>query len=542
MNVMVVVLGTYFNFAVSNAILFGFGFVFFGYRVPWRRVGTVALFTAVVFTALRMVPSFFPLNVVYTLTVSLLISIAIFRLCTGSTIVTAAFISIMGFSVMVLFDVTYTYITVRALGVFPEVADHLSGVLPFMFLLPIAGTVLVVLDRQGDKQAPDKNSVAGTFTIASVDEEVIGLKLLPVGLCATLGVLVNAAATTGFLVRHGLLTPFFFILMMIVLYLVHNMAMPIHRERLLRLLKYLDHIVFFPITVAIVYFSTNPFVLSLLFVPYIVVNTVKPGFRHSTVAVVLSSVSVVVMAWIAPVPEDLASYYGIDIAVLTVFVFLMTHLLVNGFFLDSVRRSIVTATLDSFPEAVFVIDTDMRIVSLNRTAANLAGSADVGVLTGIPVIDLIREKDTWTREMDRIATLHGPISINITLLLPGRSPIPFEGSFSRVIDEFNDCTAFLLSGHPSCQSGAEPLIAEQFGLTARETDILCLVVKGYSNQMITENLFISLPTVKTHLSSIFRKLGVRSRHQLTQIVMGKTEQRDSSEMPLDFVKEKARIV
>ena len=39
-------------------------------------------------------------------------------------------------------------------------------------------------------------------------------------------------------------------------------------------------------------------------------------------------------------------------------------------------------------------------------------------------------------------------------------------------------------------------------LTARERDILALLAKGYDNQTIANELFISLKTVKTHVSNI----------------------------------------
>ncbi|KUG02338.1 two-component response regulator-like protein [hydrocarbon metagenome] len=50
-------------------------------------------------------------------------------------------------------------------------------------------------------------------------------------------------------------------------------------------------------------------------------------------------------------------------------------------------------------------------------------------------------------------------------------------------------------------------------LTKREKDVLALLVKGNSNKEMAENMFISEKTVKNHLTSIFRKLGVKDRTQ-----------------------------
>ena len=49
------------------------------------------------------------------------------------------------------------------------------------------------------------------------------------------------------------------------------------------------------------------------------------------------------------------------------------------------------------------------------------------------------------------------------------------------------------------------------GLTAREQEVLLLLVKGRSNKEIAGTLFISEETVKSHLKTLFGKLGVRDR-------------------------------
>lgn len=50
-------------------------------------------------------------------------------------------------------------------------------------------------------------------------------------------------------------------------------------------------------------------------------------------------------------------------------------------------------------------------------------------------------------------------------------------------------------------------------LTNREREVLDLIAQGKSNQEIAEILFITLKTVKTHVSNILAKLGVEDRTQ-----------------------------
>jgi len=50
-------------------------------------------------------------------------------------------------------------------------------------------------------------------------------------------------------------------------------------------------------------------------------------------------------------------------------------------------------------------------------------------------------------------------------------------------------------------------------LTQREEEVLILVAKGKSNKEIGEALYLSIPTVKTHVSNILRKLSLQGRMQ-----------------------------
>ena len=58
-----------------------------------------------------------------------------------------------------------------------------------------------------------------------------------------------------------------------------------------------------------------------------------------------------------------------------------------------------------------------------------------------------------------------------------------------------------------------------FDLTPRERDVLALLVSGLSNLEISQQLSISIPTVKYHLTSIFAKLGARNRVEAATIAL-----------------------
>lgn len=58
------------------------------------------------------------------------------------------------------------------------------------------------------------------------------------------------------------------------------------------------------------------------------------------------------------------------------------------------------------------------------------------------------------------------------------------------------------------------LHATAYGLSSREKEVIDLVVRGYSTRQISTVLYISKNTVQNHLSSVFQKVGVRSRREL----------------------------
>jgi DNA-binding NarL/FixJ family response regulator len=80
------------------------------------------------------------------------------------------------------------------------------------------------------------------------------------------------------------------------------------------------------------------------------------------------------------------------------------------------------------------------------------------------------------------------------------------------------CVAAVCAGQV-CVPKSQARQVEAASLSARERQILGLVVMGYMNSEIAVQLTVAESTVKSHLSSAFTKLGVKSRHEAVDLIL-----------------------
>jgi DNA-binding NarL/FixJ family response regulator len=94
-------------------------------------------------------------------------------------------------------------------------------------------------------------------------------------------------------------------------------------------------------------------------------------------------------------------------------------------------------------------------------------------------------------------------------------------SKSRPVDEIVSTLSFAIA-HPG--SFTSPLTTAEMSLvelTPREIDLLHLLARGASNLEISATLYISISTVKTHISSILRKLKSTNRTMAIKVAREK---------------------
>jgi len=73
--------------------------------------------------------------------------------------------------------------------------------------------------------------------------------------------------------------------------------------------------------------------------------------------------------------------------------------------------------------------------------------------------------------------------------------------------------AFDRHGGRPAPRGAGPVPGMAAPLSTRELEVLTLMASGHPNRAIAEKLFITVDTVKRHVTHVFEKLGVANRTQ-----------------------------
>jgi LuxR family maltose regulon positive regulatory protein len=118
-------------------------------------------------------------------------------------------------------------------------------------------------------------------------------------------------------------------------------------------------------------------------------------------------------------------------------------------------------------------------------------------------------------ELAPVLAYHEQLGIPFPILVEGQSVVPLlrlaveEG----VRERYAASLLALLGADDEPRPVHVPHTGET--LTAREVEVLRFVVAGHSNRAIAEHLVISVWTVKSHLTKIYRKLDVTSRTQAT---------------------------
>ena len=167
-----------------------------------------------------------------------------------------------------------------------------------------------------------------------------------------------------------------------------------------------------------------------------------------------------------------------------------------------------------------VIHGSVDDTAFGLEAVKLAADVDVVVIgspADMPRVELARRLRALDAAPQLVVLLASVVSEEVGalialpvdgLLARGTGPDALALACERVVAGARAIDPQLLADHEA-QHAAEA----GFVLTARERDVLVLLADGRSNRAIAAELFVSLPTVKTHLAHIYAKLESKNRNE-----------------------------
>jgi DNA-binding CsgD family transcriptional regulator len=120
--------------------------------------------------------------------------------------------------------------------------------------------------------------------------------------------------------------------------------------------------------------------------------------------------------------------------------------------------------------------------------------------------------DMFFRQNDRI--------VAVLSLVRRTADRPFTAREVEILDQVQPFIEYSLGKiYISSRVHNRSNLSVQYGLTAREMDVVEIALTGVGNKVLSKHLGISLPTLRTHLQSIFSKVGVRSNAELLSKLM-----------------------
>lgn len=176
------------------------------------------------------------------------------------------------------------------------------------------------------------------------------------------------------------------------------------------------------------------------------------------------------------------------------------------------------------PVGMMLLDEDFTVLECNARAreycsdiAQAMGLAQGAVRQGGRLPELTHPM----METIRAASLKGH-GADVEFRLEGAaqqytfsvSHLPVKGAMGAP----HQVVSVFISSQPL--EGTSPALCQKYELTRREVEVANLVMRGCTNNEISEELFISFHTVKTHLMNIFAKTGARNRTELINRLRG----------------------
>ncbi len=187
--------------------------------------------------------------------------------------------------------------------------------------------------------------------------------------------------------------------------------------------------------------------------------------------------------------------------------FALAWVVLRGDFLELNYKVNAEAIIENIGDAVFILRPDLFIHRRNAAAKRI-------VPEGTDFFPSVMADSK--RFSDEIAELEAKIKTSAYM------SIEFAGDhngsaklwLSAIRDNFRDVAGFLAICRKDLGTAQ---FRTRFGITAKEMEVIELILEGMSNRMIAERLSLALRTVETHVFKVYNKLNVKNRIELLSV-------------------------
>jgi|SRR5471030_643401 len=98
--------------------------------------------------------------------------------------------------------------------------------------------------------------------------------------------------------------------------------------------------------------------------------------------------------------------------------------------------------------------------------------------------------------------------------------LPISSDEKKKLDDDDAGVAIIISDHNQQRAMAANVLQNSYGLTAAETRVATGLASGQTQDELSETLFVSLATIKTHTQHIYQKIGIGRQVDLVRLVYG----------------------
>jgi DNA-binding NarL/FixJ family response regulator len=157
------------------------------------------------------------------------------------------------------------------------------------------------------------------------------------------------------------------------------------------------------------------------------------------------------------------------------------------------------------------------VILLDLGTPGLEGLTSVDrIRAAYPSVAVVVLSDTADPAEIQAAVRHGASGVVFTTIDPRDLGTAIRNAVQQ--------TAFHAIAPPPLENGGRD---DDFDLSPRELEVLEAVATGLSNRKIAATLWVSEPTVKFHLTNIYRKLGVTNRTQAARWLLDRQRRQNT---------------